>query len=332
MTRRKTMLLLSREDIKKIVDMNDIIDATQKAFEMVADGTADIPLRTKIPAPKGEFLFMPAYAESMNAAAVKVINIFPENIDKGLISAPAQVMLCDGETGYITALLDGNTVTQYRTGASSGVAFRALARKDAKKGCLIGTGGQAATQLEAMICACDLEEVKIFDLNEERLNAFCRGMSEELKKYGVKFTPAKNSDDAIEDADVVITVTPSPKPVFDGTKIKKGCTISCVGTYEPHKHEMDPAVLPRAAKIYCDSCDAALAETGDLLIPISEGIISRDDITGNIGDVTAGRITGRESDDEIIVYETVGVASQDLCAAKVIYDKAVELEAGTRWE
>ena len=326
------MLLLSREDIRKVVDMKEIIDVTEKAFEMVAEDTVDIPLRTKIPAPKGEFLFMPAYAESMNAAAVKVINIFPQNIDKGLVSAPAQVMLCDGDTGYIIALLDGNTVTQYRTGASSGVAFKNLAKKDARIGGMIGTGGQAATQLEAMICACDLEEVRIYDLNRERLVAFVERMQEELAAYGTKFVAAESADDATVDADVFITVTPSAKPVFDGNKIKPGCTISCVGTYEPHKHEMDPAVLPRTSKIYCDSVSAALAETGDLLIPIADGLISEDDITGNIGDVALGKLVGRENDDEIIVYETVGVAAQDLCAAKCIYDRAVAMGVGTKWE
>ena len=180
-----------------------------------------------------------------------------------------------------------------------------------------------------MICACNLEEVKVYDLNRERLENFCKAMNEQLGHYGTKITPADSADDATVDADVFITVTPSPKPVFDGTKIKPGCTISCVGTYEPHKHEMDPAVLPRTSKIYCDSVSAARAETGDLLIPMAEGIISEADITGNIGDVSLGKIVGRENDEEIIVYETVGVAAQDLCAAKVIYDRAVELVIGT---
>lgn len=327
------MLLLSREDIKKVVNMKEVIDATEYAFEMVAENTVNIPLRTKIPAPKGEFLFMPSFAESMNAAALKVINIFPENIDKGLVSAPAQVVLMDGSTGYIIALLDGNTVTQYRTGASSGVAFRHLARKDARIGGMIGTGGQAATQLNAMVCACEkLEEVKIYDLNRDRLCAFCENMQKELASYKVKFTPADSADDATVDADVFITITPSAKPVFDGTKIKPGCTVSCVGTYEPHKHELDPALLPRASKVYCDSVAAALSETGDLLIPMADGIISESDITGNIGDVSLGKLVGRESDDEIIVYETVGVGAQDLCTAKIIYDKALAAGIGTSWE
>lgn len=111
------------------------------------------------------------------------------------------------------------------------------------------------------------------------------------------------------DADLLITVTPSPKPVFDGTKVKKGATISCVGTYVPDKHEMDPAVLTKASKIYCDSKSAVLEESGDILIPIKQGLITEDDITGDIGDVINGTLRGRESEEEIIIYETVGVSA-----------------------
>lgn len=327
------MLLLSREDIKSVVTMKDMIEADKTAFKMTVDGTVKTPLRTVIDGKyDGAFLFMPAYAPELDAAAMKVIDIFPHNVDNGKMTSPAQVMLIDGKDGYVIALLDGTYVTQLRTGASSGEAFDLLAKKDCKRGALIGTGGQAATQLEAMLAARKLDEVKIYDLNAERCQAFAEQMQKELVDYGAKITAAESSDECIEDADLIITVTPSAKPVFDGTKVKEGATISCVGTYEPHKHEMDPAILPRASKIICDSKEAALSETGDLLIPIKEGIISETDILGSLGDVINGTIKGRENDDEIIVYETVGVAAQDLVAAKVIYDKAVEVGKGMNWE
>ena len=327
------MLLLSREDIKSVVTMKDMIEADKTAFKMTVDGTLKTHLRTVIDGKyDGAFLFMPAYAPELDAAAMKVIDIFPHNVDNGKMTSPAQVMLIYGKDGYVIALLDGTYVTQLRTGASSGAAFDLLAKKDCKRGALIGTGGQAATQLEAMLAARKLDEVKIYDLNAERCQAFAEQMQKELVDYGAKITAAESSDECIEDADLIITVTPSAKPVFDGTKVKEGATISCVGTYEPHKHEMDPAILPRASKIICDSKEAALSETGDLLIPIKEGIISETDILGSLGDVINGTIKGRENDDEIIVYETVGVAAQDLVAAKVIYDKAVEVGKGMNWE
>ena len=327
------MLLLSREDIKKVFSMKDAIKADKDAFRIFTEGKSVVPLRTNIPAPKhdGTLLFMPAYVADIDCASLKIINIFPKNIDKGLISAPAQVLLVDGTNGFVNAILDGTYVTQLRTGAASGAAFDILARKDAKKGALIGTGGQAATQLEAMIVARDLEEVKVYDLNFERTKAFAAKMQEELKEYGTKIVAAESSDEAIEEADLIITVTPSSKPVFDGSKVKKGATISCVGSYQHHMQEMDPVILTRASKIYFDSVEAVLSEAGDILIPLEEGTITKDDFTGDLGEVILGNVVGRENDDEIIVFKTVGIGTQDLITAKYIYDKAIEQGIGTKW-
>ena len=327
------MLLLSREDIKKVFTIKDAIEADKKAFQLLVEGKCDAPLRTNIQAPKhdGCFLFMPAYVEEMDTASLKIINIFPHNIDNGIPSSPAQVLLIDGNTGIVTAVLDGTYVTQLRTGAASGAAFDVLARKDARIGALIGTGGQAATQLEAMMAARNLEEVRVYDMNYERTQDFAARMQEKLKDYGTKIVAVRSSDEAVEGADLLITVTPSSKPVFDGTKVKAGATVSCVGTYQHHMQEMDPRILTRASKIYFDSEEAVLSESGDILIPLEEGVITKDDFTGDLGDVIRGKITGRENDEEIIVFETVGVATQDLVAAKEIYEKAVAAGVGTNW-
>ena len=327
------MLLLSREDIKKVFSMQDAIAADKQAFVMVSEGKVAVPLRTSIPAPKydGTFLFMPAYAEGMDTASLKIINIFPHNIDNGIPSAPAEVLLIDGKTGVVIAVLDGTYVTQLRTGAASGTAFDILAKRDCKIGALIGTGGQAATQLEGMLAARQLEVVRVYDLNFERTEQFAARMEAELKSYGARIIPVKTSDEAIDNADLLITVTPSTKPVFDGTKIKAGATISCVGAYQHHMQEMDPAILPRAAKIFFDSQEAVLSESGDILIPLEQGIITMADLSGDIGRVIKGEVPGRENDEEIIVFETVGVAAQDLVTAKAIYDRAVEQGIGTQW-
>lgn len=327
------MLLLSREDIKKVITMKEVIEADKEAFQMVVEGTCEIPLRTNIQAPKydGCFLFMPAYAHGIDTASLKVINIFPHNIDNGKPSSPAQVFLIDGTTGFVTAVLDGTYVTQLRTGAASGAAFDVLAKKECKIGALIGTGGQAPTQLEAMLAARSLEEVRVYDLNPERTKAFAERMQEELKDYGARIVAVESSDEAVADADLLITVTPSSKPVFDGTKVKAGATVSCVGAYQHHMQEMDPAILPRASKIYFDSKEAVLSESGDILIPLEQGIITEADFTGDLGDVIKGNVIGRENDEEIIVFETVGVAAQDLVTAKAIYDKAVAAGIGTEW-
>lgn len=327
------MLLLNAEEIRKCFTMKDAIDAVKTAYAEEVSGGIDSPLRTVIAAHEDDsFIYMPSYSKKLDAAAVKIISIFPANPKRGLDPSPAQIVLTDGDTGYVVAMLDGTYVTRLRTGASTGAAFDVLGKKDCRIGGLIGTGSMAAAQLEAMVCVRELEEVRIFDLDLDHCRKFCADMQEKLASYGTKFVPVASSDEAAEEADLFITMTPSPKPVFDGTKIKKGATISCVGTFQPEKHEMDPAVLPRASKIICDLKEAALAETGDLLIPIKDGIITEDDIDGSIGEVINGTLKGRENDDEIIVYETVGIAAQDLVTSKRIYDRAVELGAGTEWE
>ena len=328
------MLLLSRNDIQKVFTMKDAIEADKLAFQLVVEGKCDAPLRTNIQAPKydGCLLFMPAYAESMDAASLKIINIFPHNIDHGLPSSPAQVLLIDGKTGLVSSVMDGTYVTQLRTGAASGAAFDILAKKDCHIGALIGTGGQAATQLEAMLVARDLKEVRVFDLNYERTSAFAEEMQQRLSSYGTSIIAVKTSDEAIDNADLIITVTPSSTPVFDGTKVKKGATISCVGAYQHHMQELDPRALIRASKIYFDSEDAVLSESGDILLPLEQGIISKEDFTGDLGDVILGKLTGRENDDEIIIFETVGVATQDLVTAKWIYDRAQAAGVGTQWD
>ena len=328
------MLLLTREDIKQVVTMREMIDAVGTAFSLYAGGEAESPLRVAMESKNedGVMLAMPAYAPKLGNASVKIVSTFRNNISKGLPGSPAQVLLIDDTTGMVVALMDGTYVTQLRTGAASGIALKTFAREDAVKGALIGTGGQGATQLEAMICACkNLKQVKVFDADPERTGPFAERMQKELKDYGVEILPAATSDEAVEDADVLITVTPSRTPVFDATKLKDGITVSCVGAFTYDMQEMDPRLLDRASKVYCDSVDAVLSESGDLLRPIDAGTFKKEDITGDIGDALLGKKPLRENDEEIIVFETVGIGIQDLIAAKLIYDKARESSVGINW-
>ena len=212
------MLLLNRKDIQSVFTMKESIEAVKKAFMLYSQGKSEVPLRTNIQASKhnGTLLFMPAYVEDIDCASLKIV---PDNVKSGLPTAPAQVLLIDAKTGLVSAVLDGTYVTQLRTGAASGAAFDALARKDAKVGALIGTGGQAATQLEAMLCARNLETVRIFDLDPERLNAFVERMRQELGSYGAELIAAASSDEAVEGADILVTMTPSLIPVFNADKV-----------------------------------------------------------------------------------------------------------------
>lgn len=326
------MLLLNRNDIEKCYSLKDCIAAVSDAFRYFSAGKVDVPLRTQILKQNGKdtFLCMPAFCEDYEAACVKVLNMFPENISHGLPSINAQVLNIDAQTGVVNAILDGNYVTQLRTGSASGVALKYLAKKNCKKGALIGTGGQAATQLEAMLIVRDLDEVTVSDLDFERAQKFAAKMQKDLAQYHTKITAVKTGNEAVQDADVVISVTPSIKPVYDAQFIKQGATICGVGAYQSQMEETPAELVAKADKIYFDSKDAVLAESGDIIIPLNKGLVSNADFTGEIGQVVSGELTGRENDNEIIFFETVGIAAQDLMATKSIYDNAVKQNVGTQ--
>ena len=326
------MLLLNRNDIEKCYSLKDCIAAVSDAFRYFSAGKVDVPLRTQILKQNGKdtFLCMPAFCEDYEAACVKVLNMFPENISQGVPSINAQVLNIDAQTGIVNAILDGNYVTQLRTGSAAGVALKYLAKKNCRKGALIGTGGQAATQLEAMLIVRHLDEVAVSDLDFERAQKFAVKMQKDLAQYHTKITAVETGNEAVQDADVVISVTPSTKPVYDAHFIKQGATICGVGAYQPQMEETPAELVAKADKIYFDSKDAVLAESGDIIIPLNKGLVSDSDFTGEIGQVVSGEVTGRENDNEIIFFETVGIAAQDLMAAKSIYDNAVKHNVGTQ--
>ncbi|MEB3364008.1 hypothetical protein SDC49_10580 [Lactobacillus sp. R2/2] len=151
-----------------------------------------------------------------------------------------------------------------------------------------------------------------------------------MAQYHTKITAVETGNEAVQDADVVISVTPSTKPVYDAHFIKQGATICGVGAYQPLMEETPAELVAKADKIYFDSKDAVLAESGDIIIPLNKGLVSDSDFTGEIGQVVSGEVTGRENDNEIIFFETVGIAAQDLMAAKSIYDNAVKQNVGTQ--
>jgi ornithine cyclodeaminase len=327
------MLLLSKDDIRRVFSMTDAIRADKEAFRLFSAGQCEVPLRTQIKAPKydGTFLFMPAYIPALDYSVEKIVNIFPRNSGKNIPTAPAQVLLIDGTNGMIAAILDGMYLTQLRTGAASGAAFDLLARRECRKGTVIGTGSQAAAQVEAMLTVRILEQINVFDRNPRRAEQFAQQMRASFPYFSGRIVASSSVQDAVCDADLLITVTSAETPVFDGTLVKAGATVSCVGAYQPRMQEMDPRLLYRASKIYFDSQEAVLAEAGDIIIPLREGIITENDFTGELGEVVAGTIPARESENEIIVFKTVGIAAQDLVTAMRIYDKSVAAGIGTQW-
>lgn len=325
------MLLLNKDDIRSVFTMKDAVEADKECYRMFSEGKFDVPLRAVINGSHGNFLFMPAYSEDMLAAGLKIVNIMPGNPGKGLPASIGQVLLIDGDTGEVRSVMDGTYVTALRTAAASGAAFDLLGRKDAEIGAIIGTGSQAMCQLEAMLSVRRLKEVRVAARNFEKTKAFAESARRELGSYGTEIIACEDTNAAVDGADLVILVTVSGTPVCSAEYFKPGCTISAVGAYTYDMQELDPAVFSKCGKLYFDSVDAVLSESGDILRPLDEGTLSRDQFTGDIGEYLLGRIPGRESDDEIIVFENVGIGALDLMTAAKVYDKAVKAGVGMNW-
>lgn len=325
------MFLLTKEDIKKVFSMRDAIEANKECYKQYSEGKFEVPLRSVISGKDGNFLFMPAYNEDMSSVGLKIVNIMPQNPKKGLPASIGQVLLIDGETGKVLSIMDGTYVTSIRTGAASGAAFDLFATKDAKIGAMIGTGSQALSQLEAMLCARKLTEVRVAARDFEKTKKFVSEASKLLSEYNANIIACEDPNKAVDGADLITLVTVSNKPVCDAKYFKQGATISAVGAYTYDMQELDPKVFDICSKIYFDSEEAVLSESGDILKPLDEGTLNKSQFTGDIGDYLLGKIPGRVDDNEIIVYENVGIGALDLYAAKEIYEKALERGLGTVW-
>lgn len=327
------MLLLTKKDIKQIFTMQDAVEADKQAFRIYSEGGSVVPLRVNIGAPnyEGQTLFMPGYVEELDSMGIKIVSVFPHNIKKGLPSVPATMVLIDGTSGEVCCIMDGTYLTQLRTGAAAGVATDLLARADAQIGALIGTGGQAITQLEAMLTVRALTEVRIFDINLERTQSFVAQMQDVFANFGTHLRAVETSDEAITNADIITAVTTSRQPVFNGRLVKAGAHINGVGSYLPHMQELDEFIVQRADKIFFDSQEAVLAESGDFIIPLTKGTITVDKFTGEIGKVISHTLPGRETPTEITLFKTVGMAVLDVVTAYQIYQRALIQDIGHKF-
>jgi len=329
------MLLISGDMIRKVYTMKEAIEATKKAFMLFSEGLTDVPLRTHLAVEEhnGRVLFMPAYVKGdFDAVGMKVVSVYFDNPSKGLPAIPSMVVLVDSSTGIPKAILNGTVLTQMRTGAASGAATDLLARKDAKIGAIFGAGGQAPSQIEAMITVRPLEEVRIYDPNKSRALDLIDRIASTFPFNQVRLVATASPEETVKDADIITTVTTARGPVFSANDIKKGAHINAVGSYTPDMQELDPAIFSKCDKLFLDSKDAVLEESGDLIKPLNEGLLSETQISGEIGEIVAGKKQARESEEETTIFKTVGIAVQDVVVGEEIYQKAIQAGIGTSFE
>ncbi len=322
--------LLSRDDVQRALPMRECIEVIKTAFAQLSAGEAHAPLRTQLPVPAhdGVTLFMPAYLAQSGDLGAKIVSVFPRNLERGLPTIHAVVIVVDGETGAPVALMDGTYLTALRTGAASGAATDLLARPDAQVVAVFGAGTQGRTQLEAVCAVRPIARALVFDADPDRAARYAAEMRGSIPAdVRVAASPAE----AVRQADVICTATTSSTPVFDGRDVRPGTHINAIGAYTPQMQEVDAETI-RRAKVVIDSRQASLAEAGDLLIPLQQGLITEAHIHAELGEIVLGRRPGRERADEITYFKSVGVAVQDVAAARRVLDRAAELGLGIEVE
>ena len=310
--------MLGADEVRAALPMPRAIAAMKRAYMQFSNGQATVPLRTHIQTEKGVTLLMPAYLHDSRNLGVKIISIYGENQKLGLPTISATVMVLDPETGFPLALMNGASLTAIRTGAGGGAAADALARRDAGTVALFGAGVQARTQLQAVLAVREIERVYLID----RLPDAASRLAEEVAAWpeAPEVILDKSPAEAVRMADIVVTATTSPVPLFDGNDLKPGTHITGVGTFTPDKREIDEVAVRRAL-VVVDSREACLEEAGDILIPNAP-------IDAEIGEILSGDRSGRQNDEQITFFKSVGIAVQDTMAAALVYAAAVEQNLG----
>jgi ornithine cyclodeaminase/alanine dehydrogenase-like protein (mu-crystallin family) len=316
---------LSGKDLRGLISMGEAIDAVRSGFSALSAGNSITPLRTPIAAGRhGTVLVMPVYLPRENTTTVKVVSLCPGNVARGLPLLQALVQVFDGETGTPLAVIEGAGLTRLRTGAASGLATDLLARADSHTAAIIGAGVQGASQLEAVCAVRPITEAWAYDPDRTRLEAFCAHLSDVLRR---PVRPAGTVHEALAGADVVCTATTSSQPVIPDAAVRAGTHVNAVGAYRPEAREL-PGELIRRSRVFVDSIDACLEEAGDLLIPIKQGLITREHLAGEIGQLVNGTVSGRLDDRQVTVFKSVGVAVQDGAVAAIVARQAELLGIG----
>ncbi|MBX3065261.1 MAG: ornithine cyclodeaminase family protein [Anaerolineae bacterium] len=319
------MRILTAADIRATITMREVIDAMREAFIALSTGKAQAPLRNALQAEHGVALFMPSYLEGAAYGAVKMVSVYGENPQRfGLPTILASVLVYDAANGKPVALLDGTFLTTLRTGAASGLATELLARPDSAILGVIGAGGQARMQIEAVCAVRPIREVRIY--SRSGAASFAQSLAAEFPEIEFRATPT--ADDALIGADVLVAATTSSTPVILAHHVRPGVHINGIGSYTLQMQEVAAEVVIRAM-IVVDSRISAQAEAGDLMIPLQQGMLLESRMQTEIGEIAAGLKTGRQTDQEITFFKSVGTAVQDAAAAARIVAAAERLNLGT---
>jgi len=318
-------ILLSENDVRVVLTMPDLIGAMEQALELFSRGAVRQPLRSIVDVGgHGFYGVMPAFMGDPPSLGTKLVTVFHGNGERGLPSHLATIVLHDPETGALQAILDGRYITEARTAAVSAASAKHLARKDARVLAVLGSGVQARSHVDALAHVRNLEEIRVWGRHAGRVQALLQAVPPHVR---ARLVAASSAEEAVKGADLIVLVTASREPVVERAWVRDGAHVCAVGACRPDQREMDTALV-RDARVFVDSRVGALAEAGDLVIPINEKAIDASHIAAELGDVFGGRAAGRRSDSEITIFKSLGMAVEDVAAANLAFARASERGLG----
>jgi ornithine cyclodeaminase len=333
-----SVLFLNREDVETLLPFGECIEVMAGALAALARGEAFQPLRAAhwLPDHRGLIVTMPgalfggggAADDIQDVLGVKLLTVFPGNRAHGEESHQGAVLLFEAERGRPLAFLDASSITAIRTAAVSALATRLLAREDAGDLALLGTGVQARTHLAAVREVRPLRRVRVWSRQPENARRFA---AEESARFGLAVEPAASAQEAVAGADIICTVSAAVEPILLGEHIAPGAHVNAVGACTPNARELDTAAVVRA-RLYVDRRESALHEPREILTPLREGAITEDHILGEIGELLIGTAEGRQTAEDVTLFESLGLTVEDLASARHIYRKALQQGRGTSLE
>lgn len=308
------MLFLNAEQIRALAPMPRLIEALREAFAAGGVITARTP--SQMPGGAGDRVFVSMLAmDPGGGAVIKLLTILPDNAPRALPVIQG-VIVVFAQNGTANAVLDGTIVTHLRTGAASALASGYLSREDSSHLVIMGTGALAPTMAAAHCAVRPITRVSVWGRRPERAYVTAKAIRA-LVHRNVDVLVPESIEEAVGTADIVSCSTSSPTPVLAGRWLKAGTHVDLVGSFQPSKRESDDEVVLRS-RIFVDTLQGALHEGGDVVDPLTRGIIARERIEGELEDLASGRVTGRVKDDEITLFKSVGSAIEDFAAARLL--------------
>lgn len=319
-------LILTNKDIQKLLSMKDTLRVVEEAFKAQGAGKTQMPAKIyiKLHQYNGDLRAMPAFIETTKACGMKWVSVYPDNRMKGLPTTMAMIILNDAVTGFPLAIMDGTHITKMRTGAAGGIAAKYLARRDSKIAALVGCGIQAESQLAALNECFALKLVKVYGQKPSDAKDFIKRM----KGLKLKMAVSETIRDCVQEADIVVTTTPSRKPIVRLEWLKRGVHINAIGADARGKQELEVDILNKAKVVIDDWSQAPFS--GEINVPWSKGLINKKNIYATLGEIISHHKPARINKDELTVFDSTGLAIQDISCAQFVYSQALKHNIGRR--